>query len=164
MEQGAEVHFRKRGTFEWKWGRGVVQSWIDFTVTSLDSGRTDEDADWLLSDHSSLGRSMVIGELRGTNSRKVVDWDGLVATLVDEDEGWYRDLVGETAYDKLLDLRWKHLKRLKVGGKSKRWWNGEIAAQLAVVRDYRRRYGRNGEWVKERYKLCSLVRDGKRKC
>ena len=107
---------------------------------------------------------MVIGELRGTNSRKVVDWDGLVATLVDEDEGWYRDLVGETAYDKLLDLRWKHLKRLKVGGKSKRWWNGEIAAQLAVVRDYRRRYGRNGEWVKEWYKLCSLVRDGKRKC
>ena len=27
-----------------------------------------------------------------------------------------------------------------------------------------RRYGRNGEWVKERYRLRNLIRDGKRKC
>ena len=79
-------------------------------------------------------------------------------------KGWYRDLVGETAYDKLLDLRQKHLKLLRVCGRSKRWWNGEIAAQLAVVRDRRRRHGRNGEWVRERYRLRNLIRDGKRKC
>ena len=84
--------------------------------------------------------------------------------MTDEDEGWYGDLVGETAYDKLLDLRRRHLKLLRVCGKSKRWWNGEIAAQLAVVRDHRRRYGRNGEWVKERYRLRNLIRDGKQKC
>ena len=35
---------------------------------------------------------------------------------------------------------------------------------MAVVRDHRRRYGRNGEWVKERYRLRNLIRDGKRKC
>ena len=73
--------------------------------------------------------------------------------LTDEDERLYNDLVGETAYDKLLDLRQKHLRRLKVCGRSKWWWNGEISAQLAVVRDHQRRYGRNREWVKERYRL-----------
>ena len=29
--------------------------------------------------------------------REVVDWDGLVATLANEDERWYGGLVGETA-------------------------------------------------------------------
>ena len=69
-----------------------------------------------------------------------------------------------TAYDKLLDLRQKHLKMFKVCGRSKRWWNGEIATQLAIVRDHRRRYGRNGQWVKERYRLRNLIQDGKRRC
>ena len=67
--------------------------------------------------------------------------------LTDEDERWYGDLIGETAYDKLLDLRRKHLKLLTVCGKSKQWWNGEITARFAVVRDHQRRYGRNGEEV-----------------
>ena len=35
---------------------------------------------------------------------------------------------------------------------------------MAVVRDHRRRYGRNGEWIRERYRLRNLIRDGKRKC
>ena len=96
--------------------------------------------------------------------REVVDWDGLAATLADMDEGWYGGLVGVTAYDKLLDLTRKPLKLLRVCGRSKRWWNGEIAAQLAIVRDHRRRYGGNGQWVRERYRLRNLIQDGKRKC
>ena len=32
------------------------------------------------------------------------------------------------------------------------------------MRDHRRRYGRNGEWVRERYRLRNLIQDGKRKC
>ena len=64
-----------------------------------------------------------------------------------------------TAYDKLLCLRRKHLKLLRVCGKSKRWWNGEIAAQLTVIRDNRMRYGRNREWVREWYRLRNLIRD-----
>ena len=35
---------------------------------------------------------------------------------------------------------------------------------LAVVRDHRRRHGRNEEWVRERYRLRNLIREGKRKC
>ena len=141
-----------------------MQSRIDFVITSPDSGWTSGDTDWLLSHHSSIGGSLVIDEAKKADRREVIDWDGLAATLADEDEWWYADLMGETAYDKLLDLRRKHLKLLRVCGKSKRWWNGKIATQLAVVRDHRRRYGRNGEWVKERYRLRNLIRDGKRKC
>ena len=129
--------------FERRRGREVVQSRIDFVVASPDSSWTDEGADWLLSDHSSIGGSLVIDEVRETDRREVVDWDRLAVTLADEDEGWYRDLMGETTYDKLSDLRRTHLKLLWVCGRSKWWWNGEITAQLAVVRDHQRRYGRN---------------------
>ena len=107
---------------------------------------------------------MVLGEVGRTDRREVVDWDRLAATLADKDEGWYGGLVGVTAYDKLLDLRRKHLKMLRVCGRRKRWWNGEISTQLAILRDHRRRYGRNGQWVKERYRLRNLIQDGKRKC
>ena len=143
LERGADVHFGEGVIFERRRGREVVQSRIDFVVASPDSSWTDEGADWLLSDHSSIGGSLVIDEVRETDRREVVDWDRLAVTLADEDEGWYRDLMGETTYDKLSDLRRTHLKLLWVCGRSKWWWNGEITAQLAVVRDHQRRYGRN---------------------
>ena len=114
LERVAEIHFGEGGTFERRRGSGMVQSRIDFAVASPDSSWTDEGADWLLLDHSSIGGSLVIGEVRRTAEREVVDWDRLAATLAVKDEGWYRDLVGETAYDKLLDLRRKHLKLLRV--------------------------------------------------
>ena len=98
-----------------------MQSRIDFAIAWPDSGWTDEDPDWLLSDHSSVGRSLIIGEVRRMDTMEVVEWDGLAATLADEDEKWYGDLTGETAYDKLLNLRRKHLKLLRVCGTSKRW-------------------------------------------
>ena len=164
LERGSVVHFGKGGTLEWRRGTDVVQSRIDFAVTSPDSGWTDEDAAWLLSDYSSIGGLLVIGEVKRVDRREVVDWDGLAVTLADEDERWYADLVRETAYDKLLDLRRRHLKLLRVSRKSKQWWNREIAAQLAVVRDHKRRNGRNGEWVRERYMLRGLIQDGQRKC
>lgn len=120
LERGAEVHFGEGGTFERRQGRGMVQSRIDLAIMSPDSSWTDEVPDWLLSDHSSIGGSLVIGEVKRTDGTEVVDWDGLAATLVDEDKGWYGDLVGETAYDKVLDLRRKHQKPLRVCGRSKR--------------------------------------------
>ena len=142
----------------------MVQSQIDFAVASPDSDWTDEGGDWLLSDHPSIGGSLVICEAKSTVGSKVVDWDRLVTTLADEDEGWYGDLGRDTGYDKLLDLRRKHLQLLRVCGRSKRWWNREFVAQLAVVRDHRRRNGRNREWVRERYRLQNLIWDRKRKC
>ena len=121
FERGGEVHFGEVGTFERRRGREAVQSRIDFMVSSPDTGWTGEGADSLLSDHSSIGGSLVIDAVRETNRREVVDWDWLAVMLADEDEGWYRDLMGETAYDKLLDLRRKHLWLLRVCGRSKQW-------------------------------------------
>ena len=76
------------GTFERRRGREVVQSRVDFVVTSPNSGWTNAGADRLLSDHSSIGGSLVIGEVRRADRREVVDWDRLAATLADEHEGW----------------------------------------------------------------------------
>ena len=88
LERGAEVYFGEGGTFERRRGREVVQSRIDFVVTSPNSGWTNARANRLLSDHSSIGGSLVIGEVRRADRREVVDWDRLAATLADEHEGW----------------------------------------------------------------------------
>ena len=47
----------------------------------------------------------MVGELERVDEQQVVDWNRLGITLPDEDEGWYVRLAGDTAYDKLLDLR-----------------------------------------------------------
>lgn len=83
--------------------------------------------------------------------------------LLDEDEKWRGCLEGETAYDKLLGLRQKHLIKVRVCRTSKRWWSDRIAKQLAVVRDHCRRHGENGELIRDRYRLRNLIQEGKRK-
>ena len=142
----------------------MVQSRIDFVVSSHDSGWTSEDGDWLLSDHVSIGGTLVVEELGRVDGREVIKWDKLAILLEDEDEGWYRDPVGATAYNKLLDLRQKHLKKLRVCGRSKCWWSGKIAAQLVVMRNHHKRHCRSADWIRERYRLRSMIQAGKRKC
>ena len=126
----------------------MVQSQIDCVVLSPDCSWKGEDDDWLQSDHACIERSLLVGELERVDERQVVDWDRLTITLADEDQGWYVGLAIDMAYDKLLDLRRKHVKSLRVCGHSKRWWNWKIAAQLAVVRDHRWRLGRNRDWIR----------------
>lgn len=58
-----------------------------------------------MSNDSSIGGSLVIGEVERNDRTEVVDWDRLAVRLADQDEGWYTDLAGQTAYDKLLNLR-----------------------------------------------------------
>ena len=148
QEHGAEVHFGGGGTVERRRGGDMVQSQIDCVVLSPDCSWKGEDDDWLQSDHACIERSLLVGELERVDERQVVDWDRLTITLADEDQGWYVGLAIDMAYDKLLDLRRKHVKSLRVCGHSKRWWNWKIAAQLAVVRDHRWRLGRNRDWIR----------------
>lgn len=54
------------------------------------------------------------------------------------------------------------MKRLRVCGRSKQKWSDGIAAELTVKRGCRRRYGRTGECMRERYSLCSMIQEGKR--
>lgn len=52
QEQGAEVHFGEGGTFEHRGAGGVVQSRIDFAVSSPDCRWVGEVDDWLLSNRT----------------------------------------------------------------------------------------------------------------
>lgn len=105
-----------------------------------------------------------MGETCKTDGREDIDCERLAMTLDDEEEHWYRSLVGDMVYDNLLDLYQKHLKKGRVCERSKRWWNKEIAARLAVVRDHCRRDRRNGEWMRERYRLHNMIQEEKWKC
>lgn len=72
-EQGAEIQFGDWGTFERRRRGGVVQSRIDFVVSLPDSGQTSEDCDCVLSDHASIGGSLVTGGLGRVDRRVVID-------------------------------------------------------------------------------------------
>ena len=104
QEQGAEIHFVEGGTFETRRRGSIVQSRIDFVITLPNGGWTSQDEDWLLWDHVSIGESLCVGVLERVDGREVIDWDKLAATLADKDKGWYDGLVGDTVYDRLLNL------------------------------------------------------------
>ena len=72
-------------------------------------------------------------------SRDAVDWAKVQLTVTDEREAWYGELVEDTAYHKLIDFRSRHLKKIRVCGRSKRWCDTEITAQMRNVRREGRR-------------------------
>ena len=72
--------------------------------------------------------------------RDAVDWLKVQLVVEGEREDWYEGLEGETAYKKLVDFRRAHLKRIKICGRSKRWWDSELSSQVKVVRRVRRNW------------------------
>ena len=59
--------------------------------------------------------------------------------MADEREAWYGELVGDTAHDKLVDFWTKHLRKIRICGRSKRWWDAELTEQMRKVCRERRR-------------------------
>ena len=99
--------------------------------------------------------------------REAVDWDAVALTVADEDEGWYEDLVGDSAYERLVDFRRRHLKRIRICGRSKRWWDPELTGQVKAVRRARRWWvscGNRNVFRAEVSKMKRLVREKKDKC
>ena len=43
---------------------------------------------------------------------------------------WYHELRGNTEYDKLLQFRKDHLKKLRLSSQSKRWWDDNLSNLL----------------------------------
>ena len=75
--------------------------------------------------------------------------------------------MGETAYEKLVDFRRAHLKRIKICGRSKRWWDSELSSQVKVVRRARRNWQRVGHrnvLHSELARMKQMVREKKDKC
>ena len=84
-----------------------------------------------------------------------------------EGEDWYQGLAGETAYEKLVDFRRLHLKRIRICDRSKRWWDSELSAHVRVVRRERRGWGRVGHrnvLRAEITKMKRMVMEKKDKC
>ena len=136
----------------------------------------------LLSDHWGL-----LVDMEGDNDiepveRVVVDWDRVDKTVEkakkkeEVNEGWYWELKGDTAYNKLLEFRRNDLKMTKTVARSKRWWDKDLTKQLKKVRRVRRgektknvgglggREKRLQRWRRAAAKLKWLVREKKEKC
>ena len=75
------------------------------------------------------------GALKGVvDTRVVIDWDAVALMVADEGEGWYGELSGNSAYERLVDFRRHHLKRIRICGRSKQWWDSDLSVQVRVVR------------------------------
>ena len=88
-------------------------------------------------------------------------------TVADEREAWYGELVGMTAYDKLVDFRNRHLKKIRIFGRSKRWWDAKLTEQVRRVHRERRRVSivghRNG-LRSEISRMKRMVKEKKDRC
>ena len=167
-ERGVRLVVGDGNTFECTQDGATVASRIDFTVKGRGACFGPLDVVWGLSDHSAIGRVVQIDAVEGVvDVREAVDWDAVAVMVADEGEEWYGDLAGATAYDRLVDFRWCHLKRIRVCGRSKRWWDSDLSYQVrAVCRTWRK-------WVSSRNrnvlraevsKMKRMVREKKDRC
>ena len=118
---------------------------IDFALAGGGVGCGGLSSRWGLSDHSAIGCVVAVDDLGVVvGSRDAVDWARVQLAVADEREVWYGELVGDTAYDKLVDFRIRHLKKIRICGRSKRWWDAELTEEIGRVRRERRRVSRMG--------------------
>ena len=140
-ERGARLVKGEGNTFECTRGGKEVASWIDFAVEGCRASLGSLKGDWGLSDHSMLGGVVRVNSLiEVVDTREVVDWAAVALTVAGEEEGWYEGLTGGSAYEKLVDFRRRHLKRIRICGRSKRWWDYDLSDQVRVVRRARRQW------------------------
>ena len=120
QERGARLVKGKGNTFERTCGGGVVASQIDFAVEGGGAHLGSLGVVWGLSDHSEIGGVVQVASLEGLlDFREAVDWDAVVLTVADEDERWYGDLIGDSAYERMMDFWRRHLKRIRICSQSK---------------------------------------------
>ena len=124
--------------------------------------------EWGLSDHSAIGSVVQVDALvRVVDSCEMVDWDAVAITVADEDKGWYEGLVGDCAYERLVDFRRRHLKWIRICGRSKRWWDSELSSQVGVVWRPRRWWvacGNRNVFRSEVSNMKGLVSEKKYRC
>ena len=99
--------------------------------------------------------------------REAVDWDAVALTVGNVDEGWYEGLTGGSAYKKLVDFRRRHLKRIRICGQSKRWWDADLTDQVRPFRRARRRWvscGNRNIFRAQVSRMKRLVKEKKDRC
>ena len=96
-----------------------------------------------------------------------VDWLKVQVTVADENYWWYESLDRGSAYARLVDLRRRHLRKIKICGRSKRWWNADLTGQVKAVHHARRdwcKLGHSNVLRAEITKMKSMVREKKDRC
>ena len=145
-----------------------MASQIDFAVEGGGASLGTLEGEWGLSDHSMISGVVRVDALVGVSDwREAIDWDAMALTVEDEDVGWYGDLAGGSAYEKLVDFRRRHLRRIRICGRSKRWWDADLTDQVRAVRRARRRwvsYGSRNVFRAEVAKMNCLVKEKKDRC
>ena len=185
-----------RGLSEWIKGKGfqlqdpdddtfmreregkVITSTIDLVFTQ-GVNWTPGESEMITSDHKVIWGEMECEENREEAKRVIVDWTkflGDMEQIRDEWEPkeqvrWYRDLEGDTAYEKLTSLRAQYLKESRITAKSKKWWSLDLSNQLKLVRGCARGgKGRGSKevdqarwkrWKNERRKLSQMIKKSK---
>ena len=91
----------------------------------------------------------------------------MAVTVADEGEVWYGDLVGDSAYERLVDFRRRHLKEIRVCGRSKPCWDSDLSDQVRAVRRARKWWvsvGNRNIFRVEVSKMKRLVKEKKDQC
>ena len=165
---GARILRSRSHTFEWRRGKGVVVSRIDFALAGGGAEGWGLSSRWGLSDHSAIGCTVAVDDMEVVEGcRDAVDWGKVQLTVADEREACYGELVGVTAYDKLVDFRSRHLKKIRICRRSKRWWDAELTEQVRRVHRERRRVssvGHRNVLGSETSRMKRMVKEKKDRC
>ena len=141
QERGVRLGKGEGNTFELSRGGELVASRIDFAVEGGGARLGALETEWGLSDHSAITGVVRVDVLEGlVDYREAVDWDVVAVTVADEEGGWYEGLTGDSAYERLVDFRRRYLKRVRLCGRSKRWWDSDLSEQVREVRRARRQW------------------------
>ena len=155
-------------TFERQRGDGVVVSRIDFALAGGGAECWGISSGWGLSHHSAIGCVVTVNDMEVVEGcRDAVDRGKVQLTVANEREAWYGELVGATAYNKLVDFRNRHLKKIRICGRSKRWWDAELMEQVRRVRRERRRVsgvGHRNRLRSDILRMKWIVREKKDAC
>ena len=168
VARGVRLVRGREHTFERRRESGVVLSRIYFAIAVGGREPGSLVIGWGLSDHSAIGCIVAVeGFEEAVGCQDVVDWLKLQVTGADEHEGWYESVDGDSAYERLVDFRRRHFKRIRICGRIKKWWDADLTGQVKAVRHARRnwcRLGHRNVLQAEIAKMKRMVREKKGRC
>ena len=122
VARGARLVRGREHTFERGRGNEVVVSRIDFAIAGGGREPGSLVTGWGPLDHSAIGCMVAVeGFEEVVRYQDAVDWLKVQVTVADEHEGWYECLDRDSAYERLVDFQRRHLKKIRICGRSKRW-------------------------------------------
>lgn len=146
----------------------MITSRIDFAIPGSGVEPSTLSLGWRLSDYSAIGCLVAVDDVKNVvGYREAVDWLKVLITVADKSEDWYGTLVMGSAYERLVDFRKRHLKRLKICGRSQRWLDADLSRQVKAIQRERQNWccvGHRNVLRAEITEMKRMVREKKEKC